>query len=53
MVPPWHGVFHLTKKTGQYLYSARDVDARTQTFQALAARVSEFNRLLLPDAPKV
>jgi hypothetical protein len=53
MVPPWHGVFHLTKKTGQYFYSARDVDARTQTFQALAVRDSEFNRLLLPDAPKV
>lgn len=50
MVPPWHAAFHLTKATGQYRYSSREINSYTQQFLALGDRVARFNEMLHPTA---
>jgi hypothetical protein len=48
LVPPLHGIFHLTKTTGHYLYSSKEIDAYTDAFNALASRVKDFCDVLYP-----
>lgn len=49
MVPPSHGVFHLTKATGQYFYNSPAIIDYTKDFIDLARRVAEFTSTLNPD----
>lgn len=43
LVPPDHGLFHLTKRDGYYAYSSDDIKARAREFTDLAAQVQAFN----------
>jgi hypothetical protein len=45
-MPPLLGVFHLTKNTGHYLYSSKEIDAYAAEFHALASRVKDFCEVL-------
>jgi hypothetical protein len=46
LMPPLLGVFHLTKNTGHYLYSSKEIDAYAAEFHALASRVKDFCEVL-------
>jgi hypothetical protein len=48
LVPPLHGVFHLTKNTGHYLYSSKEIDAYAAEFHVLASRVEDFHKVISP-----
>lgn len=43
LVPPAHGFFHLTKKTGDYSYRPTDIASYTRRFNDLSRLVQAFN----------
>jgi hypothetical protein len=46
LLPPLHGIFHLTKNTGHYIYSSKEIDAYAAEFNELASRVKDFCEIL-------
>jgi hypothetical protein len=48
IVPPSHGIFHLTKTTGQYMYGSKEINAYTSSFHELASKVKDFCAILHP-----
>jgi hypothetical protein len=46
LMPPIYGVFHLTKSTGYYLYSSKEIDAYATEFHALASCVEDLCKVL-------
>ncbi len=48
LMPPSHGLFHLTKTTGHYRYGAKEINEYADEFYALGTKVQNFNRTLLP-----